>query len=85
MLEKSIIQCKITPANEDEARSISGVLSNIPDNNFGAEGTAYLMVTGYEPNKALVNTVLVREDISIFRHAVDALNDKSPLLNFTLK
>lgn len=85
MMEKSIIQCKITPANEDEARSISGVLSNIPDNNFGAEGTAYLMVTGYEPNKALVNTVLVREDISIFRYAVDALNDKSPLLNFTLK
>lgn len=85
MMEKSTVQCKITPANEDEARSMSASLSSIPDNNFRAEGVAYLMVTGYEPNKANINTALIREDISIYRYATDALNDKSPLLTFTLK
>lgn len=85
MLEKSAIQCNITPANEDEARSMSSILSNIPDNVFSAEGTAYLMINGYNPDEVTINTTLIREDVAIYRYQVDALNDKAPVLKATLK
>lgn len=84
MLEKTAIKCNISPASEDEARSFSSILSNIPDNIFTAEGTAYLMINGYNAEKVEINTTLIREDISIYKYPVDALNDKAPVIKVTL-
>ncbi|ELY2798546.1 hypothetical protein SNN58_004594 [Cronobacter dublinensis] len=83
-LEKSAIKCYISPKSEEEARRISSILSNIPGNIFSAEGTAYLMVNGYDAPKVTINTTLIREDISIYKNQVDALNDKAPSINITL-
>lgn len=85
MLEKNTVACKISPANEEEARNISGILSDIPENIFSAEGTAYLLIHGYSPDAVTINTTLIREDIAIYHRGTDALSDKAPVLKFTLK
>jgi len=84
MLDKSAIKCNISPSNEEEARSFSSILSNIPKNIFSAEGTAYLMIDGYNADKVAIDTTLIREDLAIYKNQVDALNDKAPAIKVTL-
>lgn len=84
-LIKNAATCSYSPANEDEARRISGILSDIPPAAFSADSTAYLLITGYDADKVDINTVLIRSDVDIFGRSVDALNDKAPVLTWTLQ
>lgn len=84
-LIKNAAACSYSPANEDEARRISGILSDIPPAVFSADSTAYLLITDYDADKVDINTVLIRSDVDIFSRSVDALNDKAPVLTWTLQ
>ena len=84
-LIKNAAACSYSPANEDEARRISGILSDIPPAAFSADSTAYLLITDYDADKVDINTVLIRSDVDIFSCSVDALNDKAPVLTWTLQ
>ncbi len=84
-LIKNAATCSYSPVNEDEARRISGILSDIPPAAFSADSTAYLLITGYDADKVDINTVLIRSDVDIFSRSVDAINDKAPVLTWTLQ
>ncbi|WP_288654505.1 MULTISPECIES: hypothetical protein [Pantoea] len=84
-LIKNAAACSYSPANEDEARRISGILSDIPTAAFSADSTAYLLITDYDADKVDINTVLIRSDVDIFSRSVDVLNDKAPVLTWTLQ